>query len=584
MIAKAADRGSRSAGLLYYLYGPGKANEHEDPHLVAAWSEWVPDPGRSETMTIAQLAGLLDQPVHALEADGGKPWKKYVYHIPVSNEPGDPTLTDAQWKEVAQRIVEASGIVDPNEPGGCRWVAVRHADNHIHIVATLVRQDGRKPEIHNDGLRFRPVCNEFEKRWGLKPTAPADRTGHRRPKRGETEKATRKGLPEAPRETLRREAYTAAAKASNPAEFFAALRDAGLIVEARTGQDGEPTGYKVGRPEWRTKEGNLIWYSGSGLAPDLSLPQLKQRWASIEPTAGLSRVEVLNRAAAVTTRATDMVVRAARENPARTPEVVSAAAELMTANARALEGRRGGPLTDAAEAFRRAARVPNRQPVRRDETADAMRLYAHTIAQAGRLLGAGEKDGARQLAAQLTLLVDAVAVLREAQEARHQAEAALAAARFARQHPGQPLPPQLSRAAADTTGTTMRIMGRDVEVRADAAGREDLMQTVRRGMGSRAEEVLGDPAWPALATTLAKVEEAGRDPLVTLRSARAERELDTAESVAQVMVWRLENRLDTWQQEGTNIAPQSPQQQPTQAARRPQQPGPTHGRGRGPRV
>jgi hypothetical protein len=24
-----------------------------------------------------------------------------------------------------------------------RWVAVRHADNHVHVVATLVRQDGR---------------------------------------------------------------------------------------------------------------------------------------------------------------------------------------------------------------------------------------------------------------------------------------------------------------------------------------------------------------------------------------------------------------------------------------------------------
>ncbi|MGW2724914.1 relaxase/mobilization nuclease domain-containing protein, partial [Streptomyces sp. NPDC001492] len=513
-------------------------------------------------MTVQQLAALLDQPVHALEADGGKPWKKHVYHIPVSNEPGDPTLTDAQWKEVAQRIVEASGIVDSNEPGGCRWVAVRHADNHIHIVATLVRQDGNKPSIHGDAYRFRPVCNEFEQRWGLTQTAPADRTAHRRPERGETEKARRKNLPEPPRETLRNEAYAAAAKTSNPADFFAALRDAGFMVEARTGRDGEPTGYKVGRPEWRTKEGALIWYSGGRLAPDLSLPQLKQRWAGIGPTAGLSRVELLNRAAAVTSQATDMVARAARENPAQTPAVVSAAAELMTANAHALEGRRGGPLTDAAEAFRRAARVPHRQPVQRDDTADAMRLYAHTIAQTGRLLGAGEKDGARQLAAQLTMLVDAVAILREAQQARHQAEAALEAARFSRQHPGQPLPAHLAQAAAGASGTTMRIMGRDVEVRADAAEREDLQDVVRRGLGTRADGVLNDPAWPALATTLAKVEQAGRDPLVTLRSARAERELGTAESVAQVMVWRLENRLEKWQQEGTSDAPQT--QQPTQ--------------------
>lgn len=577
MIAKVAARGSRSAGLLHYLYSPGRANEHVDPHLVAAWSDFVPDPARSDNMTLSHLAALLDQPVHAMD---GKAWAKYVYHIPVSNNPGDPTLSDAQWKEVAQRIVEASGIVDPGDPGGCRWVAVRHADNHIHIVATLARQDGRKPDIHGDAYRFRPVCNSFERQWGLSSTGPADRTAHRRPVRGEVEKASRKGHAEVPREDLRKQAYAAAVKASNPAEFFTALRDAGLIVEARQDKAGEPTGYKVGRPEWRTKGGDLIWYSGGRLAPDLSLPQLRQRWSGVVAVTGLSRAEVYSRAVAVTGQATDMVVRAARESPSTTPAVVAAAAELMTVNARGLEGRKGGPLTDAAEAFRRAAREQHRPPVQRDQTADALRSYAHALAQGGRVLAAGDRDGARQLAVQLTLLVDAVAVLREAQKARHQAEAALAAAQFARQNPGKSLPPELAQAAAGNSGRTMRILGRDVEIWADAATREDLVTVARSGLGTRADGVLSDPAWPALATTLAKVEMAGRDPLVILRSARAERELDTAESVAQVLAWRLENRLERWRGEAeTGALPQ-----PVQAFRRTQQPGPSQGPGRGPRA
>src|SRR6266851_10160306 len=32
-------RGTDAGRLLYYLYGPGKANKHTDPHLVAGFSD-----------------------------------------------------------------------------------------------------------------------------------------------------------------------------------------------------------------------------------------------------------------------------------------------------------------------------------------------------------------------------------------------------------------------------------------------------------------------------------------------------------------------------------------------------------------
>jgi hypothetical protein len=37
MIGRVLKRGSNLAGLLYYLYGPGKACEHVNPRLVSGW-------------------------------------------------------------------------------------------------------------------------------------------------------------------------------------------------------------------------------------------------------------------------------------------------------------------------------------------------------------------------------------------------------------------------------------------------------------------------------------------------------------------------------------------------------------------
>ena len=100
---------------------------------------------------------------------------------------------------------------------GVRWVAVRHAADHVHLVATLARQDGTRPRIWNDFYRVREACQDAERRFGLRPTAPADRTAARRATRAETEQAARRGWGEPPRVTLRREVCTAAAGAAHGA-------------------------------------------------------------------------------------------------------------------------------------------------------------------------------------------------------------------------------------------------------------------------------------------------------------------------------------------------------------------------------
>ncbi|MBB5796698.1 hypothetical protein HDA41_004662 [Streptomyces caelestis] len=97
--------------------------EHVDPPLVAFWNDFAPDPGRGPhhdpTEVEAQLVAQLDQPVKML---GGKAPKYTVWHCPVRAAPQDPILTDAEWADIARRIVAATGIAPEGDEEACRWL------------------------------------------------------------------------------------------------------------------------------------------------------------------------------------------------------------------------------------------------------------------------------------------------------------------------------------------------------------------------------------------------------------------------------------------------------------------------------
>ena len=274
-------RGRNARRLLYYLYGPGQANEHTDPHLIAAFgdpAELEPERRPGGTRDFRRLAGLLGQPLAALAGPG---YAQPVWHCAVRAAPEDRMLSDAEWAQVAARVMHRTGLAPEGDGLGVRWVAVRHAADHIHLVATLARQDGTRPRIWNDYFRVRGACHDAERRFRLRSTAPADRTAARRPTRAETEQAARRGWAEPARVTLRREVCTAAAGAGSEQEFFARLRQAGVLVRERrsTIRPDQVTGYAVGLPGHTTREGGVVWYGGGKLAPDLTLPKLRTRWA-----------------------------------------------------------------------------------------------------------------------------------------------------------------------------------------------------------------------------------------------------------------------------------------------------------------
>ena len=258
MIGRVLKRGSNLAGLLYYLYGPGKACEHRNPHLVAGWrhpAELEPPLRPGGKRDFRRLTGLMEIPLAML---GDRAPSDPVWHCAVRAAPGDPDLGDGAWMRMAAEIMHRTGLSRRGgEDEAVPWVAVHHGGNHIHIVAVLARHDSRRAHLHNEYYRIGEALRDLEAEYGLAAVARSDRTAARRPGRAETRTAARAGQAEPPRVTLRRHVQAAAAAARSEAEFFAALARREVQVRLRHSDHdpAEVSGYAVGLPGHLTAAG-----------------------------------------------------------------------------------------------------------------------------------------------------------------------------------------------------------------------------------------------------------------------------------------------------------------------------------------
>jgi hypothetical protein len=331
------------------------------------------------------LIAVLNSPLETLRR---RPLAEPVWQCSLRSAPGDRDLSDEEWANIAEELMHQTGFAPRGDLSGCRWIAVCHADDHIHVVATLARDDGRNPNIKGDYRKVRQACRIVEERYGLEATAPADRTAAPRPTRAETEQARRKGWVVPPRITLRREVAAAAAGAGSQEEFFARLEEAGVLVRLRWGRAPvEVTGYSVALPGHTNRDGEPIWFAGRRLAPDLTMPKLQHRWNGDpagqpsdwfdrhgighgRPRSGRGSAGTALSFAerdAVYRQTADAVGKAAQQmrwiNDPRVRADLAAAASDALHVAGAVTGNRH--LIAAADGFSRAAREPyGRQPAR----------------------------------------------------------------------------------------------------------------------------------------------------------------------------------------------------------------------------
>ncbi|MFD9955500.1 relaxase/mobilization nuclease domain-containing protein [[Kitasatospora] papulosa] len=528
MIAATKPAGSNTRGLLAYLYGPGRHDEHLDPHLVTGFAMLgMPNPGRDEHATLTELGHHLDEPVRLRNSEFGKPVTDHVWHCPVRAAPEDRYLSDTEWGEIAQRIVQAAGIAPEGDDLACRWIAVRHADDHVHILATTVREDGRRPKLHDSGIRVGDACREIEKDYGLRRLKKGDRTGTRRPTQAEMQKAERLGWEQTSREWLQDRVRAAIPHATSTEELLAYLEADDILVKRRRGPSGDLLGYAVGRPGDLNKDGEQIYHPGGKIAPDLSLPKLKARLETStpeeHPTARRNRPATAWHQAteALNTLHTEMTGTSADDGgDARAQAHITALGELIEATAQKAPADIRAQLHAASRTFARAQRSQIRAE---DRAAHALRSAARDIVNT-----ATGPDGSALAALTAALLWAAILAARwhEAKGHAHQADAARQAVQHLQAAADDALSPTLTELAArPCKEETRRILANDV----------------RAAVPEHAERILSDPGWPGLATVLADAEAGGHKPHQLLKEAAARRELGTAHRPARVLITRIQH-------------------------------------------
>ncbi len=295
------------------------ADHDDDPRrIVAAWDEAWQGITHPDEVQRALLTAEVDAPVKRMP-EVAKP-AEHVYHVSISNHGEDRNLSDEEWATVARAVAERLGLTGTDTEPGARWFAVHHGAasgdrDHIHFVATLVREDGRGIYLNKDKLALREVAKEMQARFGLEvrtrepgagarelsrpelaatleageqrdqqPVTPSRHSGEQQePNRtGEVGAAPEPVVPvEVPRRRLERAVRAAASAASTEAQWLSRLGELGVEVAPRWARGGDRVvGYRVALADAPTGQSGskAVWFGGGKLAHDLTLPALRAGW------------------------------------------------------------------------------------------------------------------------------------------------------------------------------------------------------------------------------------------------------------------------------------------------------------------
>jgi hypothetical protein len=401
MIGKIS-KGASARGLMRYLFGPGKANEHRDQRVIASGVALWAEEGRTlSAEEIADLGASLDA---ANDSYGKNPTGGHIWHVSLSLPPGDRPLIDQEWGEIATSLMVAMGF-ERETLAPAAWVAVGHGtsaqgNQHVHIAASLVRLDGSRVEVWQDRKSLSRACAEFEHAYGLTIVDGRDGKGMPGLSRAELERTARGHLAEAPRITLARIVREASVASKDEAEFVRRLRGSGALARPRfeTGGQEAVVGYSVAL---RTAGGAApIWYGGGKLAKDLTLPHLRQFWevskddqraAVVEWSTAKSVApgrEALRghpddwrRAVAGVERSLERLRAVPVSDLATWRGAAREAAGVFAAWSRRLEGDSPGPLAATADALARSAQRRPSDPAPEREAVRDFRGVAAIVAQ-----------------------------------------------------------------------------------------------------------------------------------------------------------------------------------------------------------
>lgn len=465
-------KGRSMRGLIGYLYGAGRHNEHTDQHAVASsgalWIEWGGQLNAEDARNLGKVLesdsrlrttreraaartqaaeqggavallerpeagpGLADEAWDGVTDEGGID-RPSVFHVSLSISADEGQLDDATWAQIANRFVNEMGFDGDSDRGrNCQWIAVRHGastagNDHVHIAVCLVRNDGTWASTHHDFKRAQVAARELEREFGLRQLHPGiPERGMPGYTPGEQRRAAAAGQDVTERTRLGRIVRAVAHRVETEREFVLGLLNEGVRIRPRWADGGrtEVVGYSV-----KLRDGQL-WLGGGKLGSDLTLPRLRERWEATDRQRaealpvwqGRDRakggfVETRRSQATWQSVAADLTVinnRLRAADPSSRSEWAAAAAE-GAAVAAELAIRTRGPLSNQCGRLAdRLAREAHQAPRVRYRNGSRIVHGVHL------LLRSGDKDATRGWYAVLRQLQHMAEAIARAQEARGQ--------------------------------------------------------------------------------------------------------------------------------------------------------------------
>ena len=309
-------RGGKTHGVLLYLVGKGKREEHENPHVVAGSPEAVRMAESSEPLerSDADRAGAVPRraargvrhPGHDRRtrqehgASHRQPGCARVALLALSAPPGARARGGAvggdrrglRRADGVRRRGDRQGAVpvgrDPPRPLR-RRLRPRPPGRHARGRGRQQGLSAQRPAARPEGMpgaraALRAPTPRSPNPRGRKPGAQARRAG-RRPPAGPSSSASEASTPNGrARQTLERIVRACATASRNESEFIQRLRDEGIKCRVRFREGGTDVvvGYSVRLSGPADGPRKTVWYGGGRLARDLTLPALRLGWGQTE--------------------------------------------------------------------------------------------------------------------------------------------------------------------------------------------------------------------------------------------------------------------------------------------------------------
>ncbi|WP_416484238.1 hypothetical protein [Streptomyces sp. CL12] len=161
-------RGETALSALTYLYHRAEQETGAPPRLIDGDCHGTP----VSTNDKAALAAAIQVP------DGRQDAQSYperpIMLCTIRSSPDLPPPNDEEWAEVSRRVLGAASLLGEGDRPGCRWVALGSAERQLHVLASLVHDDGRAARsLYNLNMTIFRECQSIGSEYGRRfPDAP----------------------------------------------------------------------------------------------------------------------------------------------------------------------------------------------------------------------------------------------------------------------------------------------------------------------------------------------------------------------------------------------------------------------------